>query len=48
MFGTVMFILFVEVGQVGWSMIRYLLDMGKWAKNFSVKTVDEKGDGLDV
>jgi hypothetical protein len=49
----VMCIFSVQVGQVGYSIIPYLLDwgfgvLGAMSGKFVSKAVDEKGDGLDV
>jgi len=53
MLGTFMFIFFVQVSQVGRSVIPYLLDWGLGcegaiSKKFESKAVDKSGDGLDV
>jgi hypothetical protein len=53
MFRTVMFIFSVQVSQVGYSKISYLLDYGFWVwgamrEKFVSKAVDENQDGLDV
>ena len=53
MFRTVMFIIFVQVSPVGWSIIPYLLDwgIGVWgamSEKCDSKAVDDNGDGLDV
>jgi hypothetical protein len=48
-----MFIIFVQIGQVGGSIIPYVLDygvgvLGAMSEKFVSKAVDETGDGLDV
>ena len=48
-----MYVFFVQVGQVGYSIIPYLLDwgFGVWgamSEKFVNKEVGENGDGLDV
>ena len=51
-----MFVFFVQVSQVGWRIIPYLLDFGAggvgvfgaMSEKFDSKAVDANGDGLDV
>jgi hypothetical protein len=48
-----MFIFFVQVSQVGYGIIPYLLDwgfgvLGAMREKFVSKAVEENGDGLDV
>ena len=48
-----MFMIFVQVSQVGQSIIRCFLDgglecKGAMSEKFVSKALDEKGDGLDV
>ena len=47
-----MFVVFVQVSQVGWSIIPYLFNWGVGRKEqcqkFFSKAVDDNGDVLDV
>jgi hypothetical protein len=52
MLRTFVFVFPVQVGQVGWSVIPYLLGWGvgmcmDMVENFVSKAVDENGDGFD-